>query len=174
MKRFLSLLLLALPLLALESGGKLPELTLSGNEGGKADGTPWSSESLQGKVYVIFYVDPDKKDLNEPFVEILKRQKFDRRYYGSVAIVNMEATWMPNFAIEAALKNKQEKYPDTIYVKDKVKKGVEVWRMADDDANLLIVDAAGRVAYVCDGKIPKESYPKIIEIIRQKMAVISY
>ena len=29
--------------------------------GGRLDGKPWSSEELQGKVHVLFYVDPDER-----------------------------------------------------------------------------------------------------------------
>ncbi|WP_456381787.1 YtfJ family protein, partial [Hydrogenimonas sp.] len=137
MIRFLLVGLLMLPLFAVEKGEILPHLQLSGKEGGRVDGTSFDSDTLKGKVTVLFYVDPDKKSLNEDFTEALKARRFDRSRYRSVAIVNMAATWMPNFAIAAALKRKQEKYPDTIYVKDLHKKGVKVWRMKDDDANFV-------------------------------------
>ncbi len=173
MKKLLCALFMALPLLALEVGEKLPTLTLEGKDGARADGEPWSSESLRGKVFVIFYVDPDKKDLNEEFVERLKSEEFDRRYYGSAAIANLEATWMPNFAIEAALKSKQKKYPDTIYVKDRVKKGVKVWGVADDDANFIVLGPQGKVLYFSSGKIPKESYEKIVDLIHTEIDRLS-
>ena len=157
------------PLWALDRGEPLPRLTLSEKEGGKVDGTAFDSAALSGKVTVIFYVDPDKKGLNEDFTEALKARHFDRKRYQSVAIVNMAATWMPNFAIASALKSKQKKYPDTIYVKDLHKKGVKVWRMRDDDANFAIVSKEGEVLYVNAGKIPENEYEKIFETIRKAM-----
>ena len=173
MIRFLLASVLMLPLFALEKGASLPTLHLEGKEGGKVDGTPFDSDALEGRVTVIFYVDPDKKSLNEEFTEALKARHFDRRHYQSVAIVNMAATWMPNFAIASALKSKQEKYPDTIYVKDLHKKGVKVWRMADDDANVLIVSPAGKVLYCKAGKIPRSEYEKIFALISENIAAIS-
>jgi len=169
MKKLLFSLLLALPLLALEVGQPLPQLTLSGKEGGRVDGKPFDSESLKGKVTVIFYMDPDKKDLNEPFTDALHAQHFDRANYQSVAIVNMAATWMPNFAIASALKSKQKKFPDTIYVKDLHKKGVKVWGMADDDANFAVVSKTGEVLYYKAGKIPESDYEKIFALIADAM-----
>ncbi len=163
-------LLLSLPLFAIEVGERVPALELSAKEGGLADGSPFKSETLKGKVTVLFYVDPDKKDLNEPFVERLKAAKFDRSRYQSVAIVNMQATWMPNFAIEAALKSKQKKYPDTIYVKDKVKKIVDVWGLSDDDANIVVIDCEGVVRYLRSGKIPESEFETILSIIRQEVS----
>ncbi|WP_456453174.1 YtfJ family protein, partial [Hydrogenimonas sp.] len=143
--------------------------TLEGKEGGRVDGRPFDSQTLTGKVTVIFYVDPDKKSLNEDFTDALHAQRFDRAKYQSVAIVNMAATWMPNFAIASALKAKQEKYPDTIYVKDLHKKGVEVWNMADDDANFAVVSKEGKVLYMKSGKIPEDEYERIFRTIQEAM-----
>ncbi len=169
MQRLSVLLLLALPLLALEVGEPLPTLVLDGKAGGKVDGTPFKSGILQGKVTVLFYVDPDKKSLNEAFTEALHAQHFDRKRYQSVAIINMAATWMPNFAIASALKAKQKKFPDTIYVKDLHKTGVKVWDMKDDDANFAILSKEGRVLYFRAGKIPKNDYEMIFATIRNAM-----
>ncbi|WP_456404135.1 YtfJ family protein [Hydrogenimonas sp.] len=169
MRRFITLLFLALPLLALEVGKPLPRLVLDGEAGGRVDGTPFESDALRGKVTVLFYVDPDKKSLNEAFTDALHAQHFDRSRYQSVAIVNMAATWMPNFAIASALKSKQKKFPDTIYVKDRHKKGVEVWRMHDDDANFAILSRDGEVLYFRAGKIPETDYETIFSIIRSAM-----
>ena len=168
-KLLLTAFLISIPVFALEVGEPLPSLELSGKDGGRVDGAPFKSDLLRGKVTVLFYVDPDKKDLNEPFVEKLKAQKFDRSRYRSVAVINMEATWMPNFAIAAALKSKQKRYPDTIYVKDMVKKGVEVWQMADDDANIAVIDPKGTVLYARSGKIPEEEFETILSIIERQI-----
>ena len=45
-------------------GKPLPTATLSGDLGGKVDGSGWNTEELKGKVQVIFYVDPDEKNTN--------------------------------------------------------------------------------------------------------------
>ena len=99
-------------------GQPAPLIELSGDLGGRLNGESWSSSELTGKVHVLFYTDPDEKDLNNAASEALKLEKFDREKYGSVGIGNMAATWMPNFAINIGLKKKQEKYPDTVYVMD--------------------------------------------------------
>ncbi len=48
----------------LEMGQVPPKVELKDKLGGRLDGTPWSSHELKGKVHVIFYVDPDEKDIN--------------------------------------------------------------------------------------------------------------
>ncbi len=150
-------------------GKPLPHLSLAGKEGHTVGGAPFDSRDLRGKVTVLFYVDPDKKDLNEDFTEALKAKHFDRKNYRSVAIINMAATWMPNFVLNAALKSKQKTYPDTLYVKDFHKKGVKAWHLADDDANFLILSKEGKVLYACSGKIPKSEWPGIFQTIQRAM-----
>lgn len=166
------LLLLALtlaPLMALTIGSPLPQLTLSADEGGKLDGSAFDSNTLRGKVYVIFYVDPDEKDLNNAFSEALKKADLDKERFASVAVINMDATWLPNFAIASALKKKQKRYPDTLYVKDLDKKGVGTWQVADDNSDIIITDRSGNVLYVHEGKVPEKSFGSIITLIKEHM-----
>jgi len=62
MKKTIALLLaLSLNIWALTVGEHAPSITIDGENGGTANEKPWSSqESLQGKVHVLFYVDPDE------------------------------------------------------------------------------------------------------------------
>lgn len=146
--------------------GQVPiEVTLSGKEGGKLDGTAWSSTMLKDKVYVLFYVDPDEKDTNNAFSDALRNKKFDLEKYGSVAIINMAATWMPNFAIEKSLKAKQKKYPNALYVKDKHKVLVKHWGLADDSSDILIIDKTGKVLYYKEGKLSQSEIEKVLALI---------
>ena len=125
MKRFSKWLILVLSVFlinqtaqAIEIGEIPPKVELKEKLGGRLDGKPWSSEELQGKVQVVFYVDPDEKDTNNPASEALEKEKFPPDKFQSWAIINMAATFMPNFAINSALEKKQKLYPRTLYVRD--------------------------------------------------------
>ena len=96
--------------LAIEIGEVPPKVELKENLGGRLDGKPWSSEELQGKVNIIFYVDPDESDTNNPASEALSKEKFPADKVHTYGIINMAATWKPNFIISALLKKKQDKY----------------------------------------------------------------
>ena len=162
-------LLLSLPLLALQMNKLAPHVTLEGDMGAKVDGSPWSSDSLRGKVHVMFYVDPDEKDTNNALSEALKAQNLDRSKFASVAVINMAATWLPNFAIASKLAKKQEKYPDTIYVKDLQKVIVNAWDVADDSSNIIIFDKQGKVIYLNEGKVADEKIPSVISLVKAAM-----
>jgi YtfJ family uncharacterized protein len=150
--------------------GQVPvAVELKGKLGGHLDKSAWSSEAFKGKVSVLFYVDPDVKDLNNEASEALKKEKFPLEKYQSFGIINMAATWMPNFAISAALKAKQKRYPDTIYVRDYKKVLVEKWGISDHNSNILAFDKQGRMIFRKDGKLDPEDIGKLIQAIRDHL-----
>ena len=170
MKKIVAGVLIAVNLFAVTIGEKPQRVVLEGEAGGYVkDGSPWSSEMIKDKVYVMFYVDPDEKDKNERVAEALKARHFDRSKYGSIAIVNMAATWKPNFIIQKILESKQKKYKDTIYVMDKKKVLVDKWGLADDDSDILLFDKNGKVLFYKAGRLSDEEIDKLIHIIEAKI-----
>lgn len=147
----------------------LSPVTLEKELGGKLDGTAWSSDSLRNKVHVLFYVDPDEKELNEHVGERLKKENFDRKNYASIAVINMDATWLPNFALESALKKKQEKYPDTLYVKDLKKVLVSKWELKDDSSNVLLFDKSGKLIFKIEGKASNDQLESLVKLIKENL-----
>ncbi len=176
MKIFMTLCLVALGVFSLPSTGSPlelgqipPKVELKEKLGGRVDSRPWSSEELRGRVHVLFYVDPDEKDTNNPASEALDKEKFPEDKYQSVGIINMAATWMPNFALNMALKEKQQRYPRAIYVRDMNKTLVKAWNLTDDSSNVLVFDKQGRLIFRKDGKLSKEEIQRMIKIIRDNL-----
>jgi len=153
----------------LEMGQMPKEVELKGDLGGRLDGSPWSSKELTGKVHVLFYVDPDEKDLNNDTTEALRLENFPRDQYQSYAIINMDATWLPNFAISSALEEKQKKYPTAIYVKDYDKVLVKEWNLADDNSDVLAFDKSGKLIFMKAGKLTPQDIQKLIGLIRENL-----
>lgn len=154
-------------LFALELNKPLPNVTLENEDGALVTGQAFHSSDLNGKVQIIFYVDPDEKDLNEDLSQKLKAEKFDKTKVGSVAIINLAATWKPNFVIEQILKSKQKEFPDTLYVKDRVKKLVKEWNVSDDNSDIIVINQTGKVLYFHEGRVPDTQ--EVIDIIKENM-----
>ena len=168
-KVFLSVLLLTGSIMAVEVGKVPVSLSISGDNGGKTDGNAWKSSSLKGKVHIVFYVDPDKKDVNEALNKALKKRHFDRSNYASVAIINLAATWMPNALIESKLKSKQKEFPDTTYVKDKKKVLVKKWNLADDNSDVLVFDKSGALIFKKFGKLSAKEITSVLKLIEKNL-----
>ena len=168
-KTLITLLVTTLASFALTVGEVPKNIILEGDNGGLVDGSSWDSNMLKDKVHVMFYVDPDKKDYNEVFLDLLNSKHYDHDQYASMAIINLKATWLPNFAIEKKLKEKQERFPDTIYAKDKTKHLVSEWELADDSSNVLVFDKEGKLIYQHSGSIKGEELNSIFSIIEDAL-----
>ena len=171
LKLLLASLLTTLSLSALTVGEIPKSITIEGDNGGNvADDSAWNSSTIKDKVYVMFYVDPDEKSVNEHFSAALKTKEYSKKGdFGSIAIINLAATWKPNFVIEKILKGKQEEFPDTIYVKDKASVIVKEWEVTDDASNILAFDKEGRVLFYKSGKMSDEDMEKIFKIIEANL-----
>lgn len=169
MKKILLGLLIVKNLMSLEVN-QIPNNVLLDNEnGGMLNGSTWDSSVLQGKVNVFLYVDPDEKDLNSDFADTLQNQSFDKEKYQYTAIINLAATWKPNFIIETKLKQKQEQYPNSIYVKDNNKILVKEWGLSDDNSNVLVFNKQGKLIYKKSGKLSKQDRESVIKLITENL-----
>ncbi|MRI59062.1 MAG: transcriptional regulator [Epsilonproteobacteria bacterium] len=169
MRKWIVLALSVMVVWGLEVGQMAPRVVLDGKSGGRVDGKPFDSADLKGKVIFLVYSDPDKRGLNEELFQKLKERHFDREHYGSVAVINMAATWMPNFVLSAILKKKQKEFPDTLYVKDKQKVLVKEWGLADQDQNIVVLDKDGRVLFVDHGKLDAQKIDQVIQTIQEHL-----
>lgn len=140
-------------------------LELSGSCGGRLDGTPWSSGEISGKVYSVYYIDPDEADANEPLFTALKAENFPINKVQSVAIINMKATWMPGPVLSMVLKRKQKKYNRTIYVKDNCRLPATKWNLADHSSDVLVFNAQGEVIFSRDGPLSEAQIREVINLI---------
>jgi predicted transcriptional regulator len=111
-------------------------------------------------------VDPDEKDTNNEASEALEKEKFPAEKFQSVAVINMAATWMPNFAISMSVEEKQKRYPRTIYVRDYQKTLVQAWKIADDSSNILAFDQQGKLIFRKDGKLGPDDIQKLIQAVK--------
>jgi len=169
LKIIFGLLLLGVSVWAIEVGEIPSKVILTGKDGGKIDGSSWSSSMLKGKIYTLFYVDPDKKELNQALALALKTRSFDRSKVDSIAIINLAATWIPNAILETILEKKQKEFPNTLYVKDKKKVLVEKWKLEDDNSDILIFDKKGTLIYKKFGKVSDTEIKEVIKLIEKNL-----
>lgn len=168
MKKIL-LILITLISMSIQAQETLKKIVLEKEDGAKVDGSAWSSDEIKDKVYVLFYVDPDEKNLNEHVADLIKKENFPLEKYGSIGIINMAATWLPNFAIASSLKEKQKKFPHTIYVKDFKKILVKEWGLKDDSSNVLVFNKKGQLIFKVLGKATDEEATKIVNLIKENL-----
>ena len=174
MKIFISLLVLIGSVIAsaaeITLNQKPPVVELSGTAGGRVDGSPWSSTELTGVVHILMYVDPDEVKENEHVELALKEAAFPADRLKSIAMINLGASWKPNFVIDTMLKKKQKKYPKTIYVRDADKLLVNAWGLLDQSYHVLAFDPDGRLIFSKGGALSGDELDTLIEAIRSNIS----
>ena len=150
-------------------GQSAPLIKLAGKQGGRVTGEPWSSEEIKGKIFSVFYVDPEEKALNAPLEAAYKREDFPPDKHQGVAIINLAAAWYPDSIIDGMLKDKQKEFPRTIYVRDVNKEVLKVWELKDSSVNVVIFNKYGKILFVKKGPVTATEIPQVMKIIHDNM-----
>ena len=133
-----------------------------------ADDNAFSMASWSGKVLVINYVDPDESDLNEHFTDALKKAKdqglLSEKTYKGIGIADCAATWKPNFAIRAIAGKKAKKY-NTVILFDTDASLRNAWGLAEDTANVIVLDKDRICRAIVRGRVPEELIPRIVQLV---------
>jgi predicted transcriptional regulator len=113
--------------------------TVSSVEIRDANNKPAWIPDIGKKVVTVFYTDPDAKDQNEPFRDMLKAAKLDDTKSRGMGVVNLKDTWKPNFLVRKMVRAKIEKFKKLILtdVDHTLKKK---WNLGvTDDKDIVIV-----------------------------------
>jgi len=159
MKKLGLFLLLLFNLQAIELHQELPKIEIDS----------WSSNSLKGRVVVLFYVDPDEKEMNSKFSDLIQKQNYNKKDFVKVAVINLNATWKPNFVIEKLLSSKKKEFPNDIYILDKKSVLVEKWNLKDDSFDVLIFSKEGKLLFYKDKAMSDEDTQKALEVIETRL-----
>jgi predicted transcriptional regulator len=156
-------------LFSLSSFAGLPHIVLGGEKGETLDGKTFDTKVLKGKIFMLVHIDPDAANLNKHVNEALDAQEFKHEFYGSVAIINAKATWMPNGVLKIALKNQRKKHPDTIYVLDYSKTFVNEWNFKDNSSSYMVINKKGIPIFRRDGKLTDDDVKELIKTIKDNL-----
>lgn len=134
------------------------------------DDTPLSSDTLKGKVVIIFYEtrEANKKnsDIKDRFNKLYDRQDEEtRRAIVRIPVFDCSRTIWPVTAIwKQGLRYHSKRVGMTLYG-DWDGRMARDFRMKDDDSNLVIIDRRGIVRYASTGRISDEQFSEIEELL---------
>ena len=164
MRKFLLLTVFTVSsIFSIQVGEKLSNLQIKDSEDRLA-----KIPGLGSKVLTIFYTDPDVKDQNDPFADLLKTSNLKKTKYSGVGIANLKDTWKPNAIIRAVVRSKEKKYKIRIFTDPSyiVKKG---WKLGSCDGYsvIIIVDKNGIVKYIKKGALNSTERANAIKLIKK-------
>jgi predicted transcriptional regulator len=131
----------------------------------------FTMNSWAGKVLQVNYVDPDEKDLNEPFNEAIdKAVKVDKRidsvFFKGIGITDCKSTWLPNGVISLIAGNKAKKFKTTILF-DYDATLQKLWGLPKDSYSIVLLDKNRVCRALYKGKVPDNEIEKTIQLIIQ-------
>ena len=173
MKKTIVLLTLAVASLFAEVDMETPltAVTLEGDNGSYYTGEAWDSSMLQGKTTMLMYVDPDEKNKGEvfkPTIEAFERD-LDFNKFQILVILNLNATWKPDFVIRSLMKSKLTDYPKRTYILDTNSVLVKEWGLTDNEYNTLVINDESKVIYSHSGRWKEGEIDKINVLIRSEV-----
>lgn len=134
-----------------------------------ANKQPAQIPGLGERVILIAYTDPDVADQNDPFADQVKAQNFDKTYFQSIGIANMEdAPAKPNWIIRAIVRSKIKKYNVTILT-DADRSLIKAWNLCDcnNKSAILIIGKDKKLKYFKKGAIGEQETKETIELIKK-------
>jgi len=149
----------------------LTGITLDQDNGHYVEGGKWDSSMLKGLTTMLMYVDPDEKNKGEifkPTIEAFEKD-LDFSKFQILVVLNLNATWKPNFVIESLLKDKMEAYPQRIYVVDKKSVLVKKWGLIDNEYNTLILNKDAKVLYSHSGEWLDGEMSSVNTLVRKEV-----
>lgn len=149
-------------------------IVLEGEKGGRLDGSAWKSSELTGKVFMLVYSTPAASEQNTQATQAVKQLidegKISREKFASVAVVNMQSSFWPDFLIEKTLARKQKEYPATLYIRDLKKELVNVWGLVDNSNNIVVFDRQGQVILNFNGELNSDQIHQLIKSLHSAVS----
>jgi len=129
----------------------------------------FTMDSWAGKVLQVNYVDPDEKDLNEPYNEVIDKavkveSRIDSVYFKGIGITDTKSTWLPDGAIRMIARGKAKKFKTTILF-DYDATLQKMWGLPKDNYTVVILDKNRICRYIHEGKIPESENEKLVQMI---------
>jgi len=123
------------------------------------------------KVLTIFYTDPDVKDLNERFREVLKAKNYDKKKSRGFGVVNLKDTWKPNFIVRSVIRDKIKKF-NSLILTDTDHSLQKAWNLGNCDEKdvVIIVGKDKKVYYIKHTKMSEAEIKKGVKLVEELMA----
>jgi predicted transcriptional regulator len=122
-----------------------------------------------GKVLQVNYVDPDERDLNDPYNDVIDRavkvdKRIDSTKFKGIGITDCKSTRIPNAIIRTLAANKEKRFKTTVLF-DYDANLQKLWGLPKDNYTVVILDKNRICRYIYKGKIPESENEKMVQFI---------
>jgi len=126
------------------------------------DSSIFNTNMIKDKMFLVNYIDPDERDVNSKFMDKIEKLQPN---IGSIAILNMSATWLPDFLLEELIKENQIKHPATVFVYDYNKEFVKQWGLKDDSFVVMVFDKNKKNIFYKEGELNVQEKDELTKLL---------
>jgi len=134
--------------------------------------TEWHSDKLSGKARTVIHFAgrSSARQMQDQFIETLKAQRFDAKYYQTTSIVDLSDTlWGTSNLVEAKLEKNKRSFPWSSIVLDRD----GLFRSAHDlpkkSSAIYILDANGQVMFARQGMLSPEEIANALALLQSEI-----
>ncbi|MDP4208030.1 MAG: YtfJ family protein [Bacteroidota bacterium] len=133
-----------------------------------ANDKPKAIPSIGKKVIMIFYTDPDVKDVNDPLSEVVKAKGYPKDKYQAIGVANCKDTWIPNSGIRMKARQKEKQFPESLILLDENHTLAQAWGLGDCNGAgvVVIIGKDSKVKFVRNIKNAAESKAAISSVLK--------
>ncbi|MFG1488595.1 YtfJ family protein [Oceanospirillum sp. HFRX-1_2] len=131
--------------------------------------TPWQSEQLTGKVYVVQHIAgrSSAKELNAPLIDRIKAAELPKDRYQTVTVVNTDdAIWGTGGIVKGKLESSKEEFPWSMMVLDEEGAARSAWDLQEESSAIIVVDAQNRVRWMKEGALNNQEQQEVMDLIQ--------
>lgn len=124
--------------------------------------------ALGEKVTLLFYTDPDVKDVNDPLSDAVRAKKFAHDKFAGIGVANCKETWIPNSAILMKSRQKEKQFPGSVVLLDENQTIKTAWSLADCDSKgvVLVIGKDLRIKFISYVKSQADSKAIIAQVVK--------
>lgn len=141
------------------------ELLLDGDE---ITYTPWSSDTVSGKVHIIQYMAATKSasETYKPFTDLLA-STFESGTLQVSSIINLKAAmWGTGGFVMSEVKKNKRAHPEATMVMDKKGAGTAAWDLDKKGSALVILNKAGTVVFYTNQGLEPGQEVELITLVK--------
>ena len=115
-----------------------------------ASNHPKAIPFIGDKVMMIFYMDVDAKNVNNPLSEALKEKKYPKDKVSGLGIINCKDTWIPEALIRKGIQKSEKKSSESYVLLDTNLTLSKSWGLGDcnDRVVIIVIGKDSRIKFI--------------------------
>ena len=148
----------------LEVGKPLPEVALAGEQGGRLDGRPWSSEEVKGRLALVICAAPEKWHALEQLRDRMGGSGIRADLLYTAVVFRCPNPLLQRLTVSIG-RRKTRGWTNTDLILDKTGVVNASWQTGQTAVTAILVAPDGNVLHLLNGGLPPEDMDQLVDAV---------